>query len=140
MESGNRIGQAQAGVEQQNWMNDARMETIMGRLLQVGVLLAAVVVLAGGVMYMAEHSGDLPNYRRFVAAPIELRHPGALLHGIGQGDASAIVDLGILLLVATPICRVIFAAIAFAVERDRLYVAISLTVLAVLLYGMLRAG
>ena len=55
-------------------------------------------------------------------------------------DASAIIELGILLLVATPICRVIFAVIAFALERDRLYVAIGLTVLAVLLLGMLRSG
>jgi uncharacterized membrane protein len=69
-----------------------------------------------------------------------LRHPLALLQGIAHGDAPAIVSAGILLLVATPICRVIFAAIAFAIERDRLYVAISLTVLAVLLLGMLHSG
>jgi uncharacterized membrane protein len=35
---------------------------------------------------------------------------------------------------------VIFAVVGFAIERDRLYVAISVIVLAVLLYGMLRAG
>ena len=74
------------------------------------------------------------------AKPIQLRHPMALLRGIARGDASAIIAAGILLLVATPICRVIFAVIAFAIERDRLYVAISLTVLAVLLLGMLHAG
>jgi uncharacterized membrane protein len=121
-------------------LDDARMEIVMGRLLQVGVLLAASVVLAGGLMYVIAHAGESANYRVFTARPLELRHPAALLRGIGRGDASAIVDLGILLLVATPICRVIFAVIAFAIERDRLYVAISLTVLAVLLFGMLRAG
>jgi len=63
-----------------------------------------------------------------------------MLRGTARGDAGAIVELGILLLVATPICRVMFAVIAFAVERDRLYVAISLAVLAVLLFGMFRAG
>lgn len=120
--------------------NDARMEAIMGRLLQVGVLLAACVVLAGGVMYLRVHAGDQASYRAFVAHPLELRHPAALLRGIGHGDAAAIVDLGILLLIATPICRVIFAVVGFAIERDRLYVAISLTVLAVLLFGMLRGG
>jgi len=120
--------------------DDARMEVIMGRLLQVGVLLAATVVLAGGVMYMIAHAGERSNYRVFTAVPIEVRHPAAMLRGTARGDAGAIVELGILLLVATPICRVMFAVIAFAVERDRLYVAISLAVLAVLLFGMFRAG
>jgi uncharacterized membrane protein len=120
--------------------DDARMEAIMGRLLQVGVLLAATVVLVGGVMYLFGQRGAQANYRLFIARPIQLRHPLALLQGIARGDASAIVVLGILLLVATPICRVIFAVIAFAIERDRLYVAISLTVLAVLLLGMLHGG
>jgi uncharacterized membrane protein len=120
--------------------DDARMEAIMGRLLQVGVLLAASVVLAGGAMLLVAHADDPASYRTFVAQPLELRHPAALLGGISRGDAAAIIELGILLLIATPICRVIFAVVGFAIERDRLYVAISLTVLAVLLYGMLRGS
>jgi uncharacterized membrane protein len=116
------------------------MELIMGRLLQVGVLLAASVVLVGGVLYAVAHAGSLVDYRVFTARPIQVRHPAALLGGIARGDPSAIIELGILLLVATPICRVIFAVVAFAVERDRLYVAISLAVLTVLVYGMLRGG
>ena len=121
-------------------MDDARMEAFMGRLLQVGVLLAAGVVLAGGVRYLGARAGETSNYRVFTARPIELRHPMMLLSGIARGDSSALIVLGLLLLVATPICRVIFAVIAFAMERDRLYVAISLTVLAVLLFGMWRAA
>jgi uncharacterized membrane protein len=120
--------------------NDAQMEIVMGRLLRTGVLLAATVVLAGGSMYVSQHAGLRPNYRVFVAQPLRLRHPAFLVRGIGKGDAAAIIEFGILLLVATPICRVIFAVIAFAIERDRLYVAISLAVLGVLLFGMLRGG
>lgn len=120
--------------------DDARMEAIMGRLLQVGVLLAATVVLAGGLIFVSTHAGGRSDYRVFVAHPFELRHPSALLAGIARGDPPAIVQLGILLLIATPVCRVIFAVVAFAIERDRLYVAVSLTVLAVLLFGLLRAS
>ena len=120
--------------------NDARMEVVMGRLLQVGVLVAASVVLAGGVLYLAKHAGGRANYRVFVPRSVELRHPASLLSGIARGDAAAIIELGILLLVATPICRVIFAVIGFAIERDRLYIVVSLTVLAVLLFGMLRVS
>jgi uncharacterized membrane protein len=120
--------------------NDKQMEIIMGRLLQVGVLLAAAVVLAGGILYLSTRAHERSNYRVFVAQPVRLRHPAAMLHGIARGDASAVIDLGILLLVATPICRVIFAVIAFALEKDRLYIAVSAIVLAVLLFGMLRGG
>jgi uncharacterized membrane protein len=120
--------------------DDARMETIMGYLLQAGVSLAAAVVLAGGVMYLFAHAGGRSNYRVFHAQPLQVRHPAALLHGIARADSIAILQLGILLLIATPIGRVIFAVVGFAIERDRLYVAISLTVLGVLLFGMLRAG
>jgi len=123
-----------------NNFNDARMEAIMGRLLQVGVLLAASVVLAGGAMFLRAQAGDPASYRTFVAHRLELRHPASLLGGLLRGDASSVIELGILLLIATPICRVIFAVVGFAIERDRLYVAISLTVLAVLLFGMLRGG
>ena len=63
-----------------------------------------------------------------------------MLRAVARGDATAAIQLGILLLVATPICRVIFAVIGFLLERDRLYVVVSLTVLAVLLAGVLRGG
>jgi uncharacterized membrane protein len=120
--------------------DDTRMETIMGQLLRFGVVLASTVVLAGGVFYLQDHAGERADYRTFVAHPLSLRHPAQWVDGIARGQANAIIELGILLLVATPIARVVFAAVGFAIERDRLYLAISLLVLAVLLYGMLRSG
>jgi len=120
--------------------DDQRMETMMGHLLRVGVVFASTVVLAGGVFYLQDHRGERANYATFVAHPLSLRHPAALMAGLAHGQANAIVQMGILLLIATPIARVVFAAVAFSIERDRLYVAISLTVLAVLLYGMFRPG
>jgi uncharacterized membrane protein len=118
---------------------DAQMEKLMGRLLQAGVLLASLVVLAGGLLYLREHAGAAANYRTFAAHPLELRHPAAMLQGIAHGEASAIIELGVLLLIFTPILRVVVAVVAFSIERDRLYIAISITVLAVLLYGMLHS-
>ena len=119
---------------------DSQMEAFMGLLLRFGVVLASTVVLAGGVFFLQDHKGQRVDYRRFLAHPLSLRHPAPLLSGIARGQADAIIQLGILLLIFTPIARVVFAAIAFAIERDRLYFAISLLVLTVLLYGILRAG
>ncbi|MCU1221963.1 MAG: hypothetical protein JWQ42_56 [Edaphobacter sp.] len=119
---------------------DYRMDAMMGRLLQVGVLLASVFVLVGGILYVRQHSGAPVDYRVFTGERASLRHPEQVLRLVVTGDAAAIVQLGVLLLIATPIARVVFAVIAFAVERDRLYVAIGLVVLAVLLFGLLHTS
>jgi uncharacterized membrane protein len=118
---------------------DPQMEVMMGRLLQVGVLLASAVVLIGGVLYLHAQHGSVPNYRSFSSEPAKLRQIGDMGHGIATGDPATIIQLGILLLIATPVARVAFALVAFAIERDRLYVAVSLTVLAVLLFSFFHS-
>lgn len=108
----------------------------MGRLLQAGVLLASAVVLLGGILYVRAHAGAPMSYRTFTSEPAELRHPAWVFHLIATGDGAAIVQLGLLLLIATPIARVVFAVVGFAIERDRLYVGVSLVVLAVLMISL----
>lgn len=117
--------------------DDQRMEHIMGRLLQIGVLLASAIVLVGGILYVHAHAAAPMDYRTFASEPAFLRHPSRLFRHLATGDGAAIVQLGILLLIATPIARVVFAVIAFAIERDRLYVAVSLFVLTVLMVSLL---
>jgi uncharacterized membrane protein len=112
------------------------MEALMGRLLQVGVLLASICVLLGGVLFLRDHGGPMANYRVFTRQPPELRELKTLLAALATGRPEAIIQLGVLMLIATPIARVIFAAFAFAMERDRLYTIISLIVLAVLIVGL----
>ena len=119
---------------------DHRIEVMMGRLLQVGVLIASAVVLIGGFLYLRAHAGEVKDYRTFASEPSSLRHPVELFRLLMTGDPAAVVQLGVLLLIATPIARVVFAAIGFAAERDRLYVAISLAVLAVLIFGLLHVA
>jgi uncharacterized membrane protein len=118
--------------------DDRRMETIMGRLLQAGVLLASAVVLVGGALYLKAHAGTPVNYRTFTGEAVNLRYPARLFPSLKTGDPAAIIQLGILLLIGTPVARVVFAVIGFAIERDRLYVVVSLIVLAVLTFGLLH--
>ena len=47
-------------------------------------------------------------------------------------QGSGIIQMGLLLLIATPVARVVFSVFAFAVQRDSLYVAVTLVVLVVL--------
>ena len=123
----------------QSW-NDQRIEIIIGTLLRTGVMLAATVVLIGGVLYLARHGHEVPNYTTFHGEPESLKSVRDIVHGALGGSARAIIQLGLLLLIATPVARVVFSAIAFAVERDYMYVVITLIVLGVLLYSLLASG
>jgi uncharacterized membrane protein len=120
--------------------DDRRIEVIIGNLLRAGVLLSASVVMLGGVIYLARHGHSTADYHTFQGASSPLRFVTGILHGAFHRSGRAIIQFGLLLLIATPIARVIFSAIAFARERDYLYVAFTLAVLSVLAYSLLGAA
>ncbi|MEO6983448.1 MAG: DUF1634 domain-containing protein, partial [Edaphobacter sp.] len=93
-----------------------------------------------GVLYLRAHSARPVNYRTFLSEPAGLRHPAELFRLVATGDGATIIQLGLLLLIATPVARVVFAVIGFAIEKDRLYVVISLIVLAVLMIGLFHSS
>lgn len=115
---------------------DQRVETIIGNLLRAGVLLAAAVVALGGVIFLVRHGRTMPQYARFVGEPFELRTVSGIVRRAASFRGRNIIQLGLLLLIATPVARVAFSVVAFALERDRLYVGVTLIVLAVLLFSL----
>lgn len=123
----------------QPW-NDLRMELIIGNLLRAGVLLSATVVVIGGIIYVARHGRTIADYRTFRGELSPLRTLTGIIQGALQPSGRGIIQFGLLLLIATPVARVIFSAIGFARERDYLYVAFTLAVLAVLTYSLFGAS
>jgi uncharacterized membrane protein len=116
--------------------DDQRIEAIIGTLLRVGVILSASVVLFGGILYLVRHGHEIVDYTTFHGEPESLKNVREIWQGVLAGSARAIIQLGLLMLIATPVARVVFSAVAFAIERDYLYVAITLIVLAILLYSL----
>jgi len=114
-----------------------RQEHIISGLLRAGVVMAAVVVLAGGVLYLMQHGAERPDYREFKGVPEKLRRVGGVAHDALTGDSAGIIQLGLLLLILTPIARVALSAVSFSVEKDRMYVLITLIVLVVLLFSLI---
>jgi uncharacterized membrane protein len=109
----------------------------MGRLLQIGVFAAAGVMLAGGFVFLFVTPEPLPDYKHFHSAVESFRSIPRIFAEAFHGQAAALIQVGTLLMIATPVARVIFAIYAFVVERDRMYVFISCVVLALLCYGLL---
>src|ERR1700683_3214311 len=106
-------------------MNDERMEIIIANLLRAGVILAAAVVLLGGIGYLIHHGDERPMYQTYQGAPANDRPIGSIAKRAAHLDALAVIQFGLLLLIATPIARVAFALVAFGLEKDRLYMIIT---------------
>ena len=118
-------------------MDDRRLETIIGQLLRVGVLLAAATVLLGGVLYLAARHGDRVHYQTFVAGGPDTRTLAGIVRSAAHLESLGIIQFGLLLLIATPVARVALAIAGFALERDRRYVVIGLLVLGFLVYSLM---
>jgi uncharacterized membrane protein len=115
--------------------SDERVEGILGSLLRIGVLASALVVLSGGMLYLI-HEGRQPAPDLHTFEPEQLRKPVHILREAAMLRPLGLIMLGLLLLIATPVARVIFSIAAFALQRDYLYVFFTLLVFAVLLYSL----
>src|SRR5208282_6212764 len=120
-------------------MNDRRLETMIGRLLQIGVLLAAATVFAGGVLYLIQSPSGHVDYRTFVPGSPHLISLRGIVLSAAHFDSLGLIQLGLLLLIATPVARVAMAVAGFALERDRLYTVVSLIVLVILAFSLIHA-
>jgi len=120
-------------------MDDRRLELIIGNLLRAGVLLAAGVVFVGGVLYLAGHHADPISYRQFSPGGPAIQSVAGILRSAAHLNSQGLIQLGLLLLIATPVARVTLAVVGFALEKDRLYAVVSLIVLAILAFSLLHA-
>jgi uncharacterized membrane protein len=115
---------------------EEQLDRAISIILRVGVTAAAAVVSAGGIYYLLQHGGEVPQYRQFRGQPPQLRSVRGVIDFAFASHSRGIIELGLLLLIATPIARVVFSVVAFALQRDRIYVAVTLIVLGVLLYNL----
>jgi len=119
----------------QSW-SDQRMEEIIGDLLRTGVLLSAFIVSCGALIYLIRHGHSPADYRVFHGEPTDLKNVRGILRSAFKLRGRGIIQLGLLVLIATPVARVAFSVWGFAAERDRMYVAFTLIVLAILLCSL----
>jgi len=118
-------------------LTDQRVDEIIGALLRYGVMLSAAVVAVGGIWYLIRWGGTAPEYRVFRGEPGYLRNLGGIVSGTSSFRCRRLIQFGLLMLIATPVARVAFSVAAFALQRDRTYVVVTLIVLSVLLFSLL---
>jgi uncharacterized membrane protein len=117
-------------------LTDKQLDSTIASMLCWGVTLAAAVVFAGGVVSLLTPGTTIPDYSHFHADPFPTM--AGILYGASHLNPANLIQLGILILIATPVLRVIFCIAGFARQRDLLYIAIGTTVLLILLYSLFR--
>jgi uncharacterized membrane protein len=117
-------------------MKDKGMEIVMGNLLRIGVLLSALIVTAGGILFLSKHGTQLQHYHLFQSEPRRLRDISEIWKTALQGRGQSLIQFGLLVLIATPIARIIFSIIGYLLEKDYLYVLLTMIVLGVILFSL----
>jgi uncharacterized membrane protein len=112
----------------------------VGGLLRLGVIVSGAVILVGLVPYLLLEGARRADYHAFRGEPAAFRSMGGVLRDAVQADPRGIMQLGILLLLATPFARVALCLVEFTRARDRLYMGVSLVVLFTLLWGLFGPG
>lgn len=115
---------------------DTRVDTLIGNLLRTGVITAAALVLLGGIVYLFDRGLILPDYKIFQGEPPELRHVKGIIEYAFAFHGRGLIQLGLLVLIATPIARVLLSIFIFLRQRDKLYVILTFIVLVVLCYSL----
>ncbi|MDR2425458.1 MAG: DUF1634 domain-containing protein [Prevotellaceae bacterium] len=114
----------------------------IGKLLRRGMLLACGTSIFGGVVYLFQHSGTTVDYSPVSGSEAfgvadSLRSISGIFDGILKFNGASIIQLGVVILIATPILRIVFSSITFIIEKDWLYVAITITVLTIIFLNMM---
>jgi uncharacterized membrane protein len=117
--------------------DDSMIDTRIAILLRTGMLASAAVILSGGVLFLVRHGLSMVDYSVFRGTPEGLNRLSRIASGAMHGDGLAIIQSGLVMLIATPVARVAFSVVAFLGERDYRYVIISSVVLGVLLCSLI---
>lgn len=119
----------------QYWL-DWDIQQLIGNMLRFGVWLSAIVASIGGLIYLIAHGSETaPVYKIYTSQPAAFRSIPEVIKGALLFKSSSIMQLGVLLLIATPIARVLFSFFAFLLEKDYLYVFITFIVILIMIFS-----
>lgn len=118
-------------------IDDKNIEVFIGKFLRLGVVISCAVALIGGILYLVHHGMQMmPDYGTFHGEDAAYTSLPGIINGLGSGSAKEIIQLGVAILIATPILRIVLSLVSFILEKDKLYVIITLIVLCIILTSM----
>ncbi|MFD0939659.1 DUF1634 domain-containing protein [Pedobacter boryungensis] len=119
-----------------HYLGDKDVQVILGTLLRVGVIVSTSVVLIGGIIFLLSHTHQAISYTDFKPEEAKFSSVAEIFKGLKALDGLAIIQFGVLLLIFTPIARVVFSIFSFLMEKDYMYVLIGIIVLCVIITSL----
>ena len=114
------------------------MNELIGNTLRIGVFAACIIALLGGIYYLATTSGHpVPDYTTFHKGAVSYTTFEGIVRGAFSLSATEWMQLGVVVLMLTPIMRVVLSLVDFSIQRDWLYMAITAIVLVVIIANSL---
>jgi uncharacterized membrane protein len=111
---------------------DVDLNRSVGNLLRLGVILSVATSLVGFIKLFIEGFEMPKKYSSLVVGTSSEKVWSHFWNSLCKGEGMAIIQLGILLLIFTPLMRIVFALIGYLKEKDYVYVVISSIVLAIM--------
>lgn len=119
----------------------AHIEILLGKVLRIGVLTSAGIIILGLILFFARERGDV-SYDQALGKGLTIHSlsPGTIWDGLRRGSSRDVIFLGVLALILTPITRVAMTVWLFLHQRDWIFVACASFVLIVLVLGIVGIG
>ena len=123
-------------MQETKQITDKDIQSLVGNLLRVGVYISMGIVILGGIIYLFDHSNEKIDYAVFDINKVSLKTVAAIFEEVITFKGVAVVQFGLLMLIFTPIARVIMAIVSFFIEKDYLYVLIGFIVLSIIMISL----
>ena len=116
---------------------DKNLALVIGNVMRWGVIVSLSLTFLGGLLYILSHPHEIISYKEYIEKDYSVAEIlGKTFSGLLHFDGESLITFGILLLFATPVLRVLFSLIGFILEKDKLYILITLIVLAIIFISL----
>ncbi len=119
---------------------EGSLQNVVSTVLRTGVIVSASFGLLAGAYDLSLNGGKTVVFKPFRGTPEADRHVPSILQNALHLDPRALMMVGVLLLILTPIVRVVVSLAGFIKERDRIYMVVTSVVLLTLLGSLILGG
>lgn len=109
-----------------------KLDLILSWIIEIGLVLSLFLVTTGGVAYLIPQWNIPVKYHIFTAEPENLNNLFTITKELLKGNAAAVIQMGVVLLLVTPALGTAICTLYFYLRKDWLYLLLSLFVLVVL--------
>jgi uncharacterized membrane protein len=113
------------------------MRTWISLILRTGVIVSVILLLMGAILFVIQHPGTVFSFKSFEGEPDRLREVSSVFSEALQLKSRAVIQLGVIILISTPVFRVLFSFIEFLLHKDWRFVLITAIVIVTLFYSLI---